>query len=400
MSKQSPPTTDLSALSGLAPELAEMLVAVACDIALVLDESGIIRNVALGGGEPVTATAEGWLGRRWTDTVTEDTRRKAEEFLADIARGGASRPRHLNHESRSGVDIPISYTAVRLGERGPTLAIGRDLRVVSSMQQRLLQAQADMEREHWQRRQAEPRYRLLFHIAIEPTLIIDATSYAMIDVNRAAGSLFGRAAETLVASPFLAEIETTDQADAQKLLDTARGSGRVAEGQVQLSQGRGPVRLTVTPFQSDAALVLLLRMRPTGEAAKESAPQVQQAYAELVQRSPDAIVITRDDGTLEQANAAFRRLLELPDGQRLTALRLTDWIATVEGGLAAVLATVKSVGFVQPLRASLLRPQGGAQDIELSATLIDDQDRIGFIIRVPPRPETGTGGAGTESAVH
>ena len=70
MSKRETGPADLSALSNLAPELAEMLVSVAGDIALVLDEGGVIQSVALGGAEPMSAAAGDWVGRPWTETVT------------------------------------------------------------------------------------------------------------------------------------------------------------------------------------------------------------------------------------------------------------------------------------------------------------------------------------------
>lgn len=54
MSKKPRPFADLSALSDLAPELADMLVSVAYDIALVLDEGGVIRSVALGETQAVS----------------------------------------------------------------------------------------------------------------------------------------------------------------------------------------------------------------------------------------------------------------------------------------------------------------------------------------------------------
>lgn len=40
----------LGALSNLAPELADMLVSIASDIALVVDDQGVIQRIALGGG--------------------------------------------------------------------------------------------------------------------------------------------------------------------------------------------------------------------------------------------------------------------------------------------------------------------------------------------------------------
>ena len=46
---------DLAPLSGCAAELAEAFVSLANDIALVIDENGVICSVAQGAGAPIAA---------------------------------------------------------------------------------------------------------------------------------------------------------------------------------------------------------------------------------------------------------------------------------------------------------------------------------------------------------
>ncbi len=69
---------DLSPLSALAPMLADMLGLVSNDIALVLDSSGVIQKVVLGGNdsEALRSTSADWVGREMRDTVTDSTRKK------------------------------------------------------------------------------------------------------------------------------------------------------------------------------------------------------------------------------------------------------------------------------------------------------------------------------------
>ena len=117
MTNRLPQATDLSALSGLAPELAATLVSITGDIALVIDATGVIQNVAVGGAA-LGSSAEEWVGRQWVDTVTGDTRRKIEQLLQEVSVGGVSQRREVNHPGQSGADIPMAYAAVRLGEIG------------------------------------------------------------------------------------------------------------------------------------------------------------------------------------------------------------------------------------------------------------------------------------------
>ncbi|WP_204319652.1 hypothetical protein, partial [Klebsiella aerogenes] len=69
-----------------------------------------------------------------------------------------------------GVDLPVSYSLVPLGVQGRMVALGRDLRDVAAVQQRLIDAQQSMERDYLRLRHTEARYRLLFEAVDEAVL--------------------------------------------------------------------------------------------------------------------------------------------------------------------------------------------------------------------------------------
>lgn len=417
MSSRPGPPVDLSALSGLAPELAEMLVSVACDIALVLDEGGVIRSIAHGASEPVGGTSGEWLGRCWTDTVTGDTRDKAKAFLGDLATTGVSRLRHLNHASAAGQDIPIAYTAVRLGDQGPTLAVGRDLRMVTAMQQRLVQVQQDMERDYWQRRQAETRYRLLFQVATEPVLVVDAATLNVIDANRAAAVLFGRSVEQLNGQSVTEGIDPAAREALCALLESARGSDKPVEGQTSLVYGLGRLLLSVTSFEADAGTVLLVRARPAdckpGHPSGESMaaqPVADTIFAGLIHATPDAVVISDLSGRIVLVNQSFRELVQLPASLSIRGNALSDWIGCHDMTFQDILSAVRCNGRVRLLQVRLRRQLGLHHardpereiDVELSAALIVDHDCVGYIVRAvhAHAAEGLTGNGSLNPAVH
>jgi hypothetical protein len=86
------------------------------------------------------------VGRPLADTVTPDTRHKIASLLHDVATAGLARRREVNLPSGERADIPMAYTALRLGPQGPTLAVGHDLRAVAQMQQRFMRVQQELER--------------------------------------------------------------------------------------------------------------------------------------------------------------------------------------------------------------------------------------------------------------
>ena len=118
------------------------------------------------------------MGKRLADTVTDESRSKAEALVADALSQQEPRWRHLNHPRTSGPEVPILYAAVQAGTPGRIVVFGRNLRTVSTLQRRLVDAQQSMERDYARIRHVETRYRLLFEMAPDAVLIVDGAQPA------------------------------------------------------------------------------------------------------------------------------------------------------------------------------------------------------------------------------
>ena len=116
---------------------AASLIAAAADIALVIDGQGIIRNVSIGHGETGLERSVAWVGSHWLETVTSESRPKVLAMLRDAISPTRHEPtwRQVNHPVSGGADVPVLYATVPIGSQGRVLAVGRDLRAVSTLQQ-------------------------------------------------------------------------------------------------------------------------------------------------------------------------------------------------------------------------------------------------------------------------
>ena len=379
MTKRPALPADLGALSQMAPELAQTFASVAGDIALVVDVSGVIRNVAFGNGPPLPATAEEWVGRRWAETATEETRGKIDVLLQETVDAGISRRREVNLRL-DGADVPVAYAAVRLGEYGPVLAVGRDLRTVNAIQKRFVDTQQQMEREYWKKRQNEARYRLLFQAATDAVMVVDAQSLTIIEANRAAAQLFGLPAESLSGRSLAALIDRASRHRVEALLLQARETGRPAEARARAELRAALVSVSAAPFRADGALQLLVRARA---ADSLDTGVVATPVAELVERIPDGVVITDAAGHIVMANPAFAELCAIRDETLLKGMSLSQWLGQTDDDLGAILAQVRSRG-IAPQLAAVLRTSGARWlDVEVSAALLDesDQQHVGFTVR-------------------
>jgi transcriptional regulator PpsR len=384
----------LSAFSEVAPETAASLVSVASDVALVLDADGVIQSVSFGGAEPVTPVARDWVGRRWVDTVTGETREKVEELLRETAATGLSRRRQVNHPSPAGADIPIAYTTVRLGKQGQVLAVGQDLRAIWAVQQRLVETQQAMERDYWQMRQAETRYRLLFQIATDAVLVVDSASLRIVDANRAAGELFDISPEKLVGRAAAAGIDPGSHAAVEELLANARVTGRTAEVRAVLAGGRGEVRVSATPFRAEGGTLLLLRARSL--EAQPGIPDEAARLRGLVENTPDAVVITDAEGRVAMANPAFLDLAQLAAEEQAKGRSLADWVGRPGADVPMILTVVRKHGIARLVATAARGEHGQTIEVELSAARVPEGSRelVGFILRgVERRIAAGPQGA-------
>jgi transcriptional regulator PpsR len=386
LTNRSGPAADLSALSGLAPELAATLASIAGDIALVIDTRGVIQNVAVGQAA-LTSSAGEWVGQAWADTVTGDTRRKIEMLLQEVSDRGVSQRREVNHPGSAGPDIPVAYAAIRLGAEGPVLAVGRDLRAISAIQQRFVESQQEMERDYWKRRQADARYRQLFQVATDAVMVVDALAMTIVEANQAAGQLLGRAADKLVGEHATLGLDAHSRAAVDELLASTRATGRAAEIRARLEGGAGVIDISAAPFRSGDALLLLVRAR-----AVESQPVSSDAAARLadfVERTPDAVVITDSNGRVTIANPAFLALCEAGAEAQCVGRSLGEWLGRAGRDLPALLSEVRRHGIAPRVASTFTGDHGQGVDVEISAALLTDGDQecLGFTIRrMPVRP--------------
>ncbi len=375
--------SDLGLLSEYAPELADMLVQVASDIALVLNANGVIQDVLLGGTdvEALRMVSGDWVGRSLEETVTTDTRKKVEELLDDVSANGVSRLRHLSHPSPVGPDIPFAYTIVRLGKQGPLLAVGRDLRTVMAMQQRFTTTQQEMERNYWKMRQAESRYRLLFQIATDAVLVIDPATLLITDANHAAARLFGMTTEALAGKSPTVGIAPEFASSVERILSAALTAGHAAEVKVRLALGGRTARVSATPYNSHGPTVLLLRASLAADQL--AAPGAQSTLAALVERTQDAIVVTDEKGNVVMANPAFTRMLDAEEEIQVIGCPLSGWLGTIERTVPLTISALVQNGVVPMVVARLRTEKGSVIRVELSATLLpaDEDASFGFILR-------------------
>jgi transcriptional regulator PpsR len=370
--------------AGLDRDSAIALIAAAGDIALVVDGKGVIRDVSTNdGADSAGEDSAGWVGRPWVDTVTAESRGKVEALLRDVAATGSSRRRQVNHPTAAGPDLPIAYTAVRLNaEGGGVVAVGRDMRTIAMLQQRLVETQQALERDYWRLRHVETRYRLLFQVSSEAILVVDASNRRIVDANDAAGRLFDKSTEKLIGRTFPIGVDSASEPMLEEALATARTAGRSGTIDAKLANGGPEVEVSVSCFRQDAVSLFLVRFTASGVAtARETALGAETT--ELLANTPDGFVVTDIEGRVLSANRAFLDLVQIAGEQQAHGRLISEWIGRPGADLGVFLATLRKHGVVRLMATAVRGEQGGGSEAEISAAAAPNSrpQCIGFILR-------------------
>ncbi len=373
-------------LADLDASVTARVVASAADVALIVD-NGVIKDIALGNKE---LSEEGydaaWRGKKWIETVTIESRPKIEDLLKTTAK---TRPnwRHVNHPSPSGADIPIKYTAVKTGPNDRIVALGRDLRSVSALQQRLVEAHQGLERDYDRLRESESRYQTLFHSMGEPVLIVDADTFTIEDANPAAEKHFAAIMDTLVGASLLDPFEKRAARSIEVAVADALVNGSAVSRLLQ-SRADGAWSLSVSPFRQDDETHLIVRVVTGGVRAGETNAE----FWGVLENLPDGLIITDDDLVILQVNKAFSDMTRLSGAKQAVGHRLDEYLGRSITDINVLLSSMRNHGFVRNF-ATVLRDRFGVEErVEISAVTAPSPEGVvyGFSVRnVERRLETG-----------
>ncbi len=375
-------------LADLGADDAASLIAASADVVLIVDAAGVIRDLAFGSEDLITQGCQGWIGKPWSQTVTAESRPKVESMLKDAFDGATPRWRHVNHPGEGGADLPLSYSVMPVRSHGASdigaghsVAFGRDLRAQVALQQRLVSAQLSMERDYWRLRHVETRYRLLFQVATEAVLILDAVTEKLEEANPAAYALLGekprRAGWGLADS-----LDPASLAAARQMLASLRANGRCDPLVVRLAETGEDISLSASLFRQENSTHFLLRLTP----AQTTAPALssaRQMLLNVMESAPDAFVVTDLDGRVLAVNRAFLEMAQLASEEQVRGESLEKWLGRTGVDLNVLISNLRQRGAVRLFATSMRGEYGSTADVEISAVAVTggEQPCLGFTIR-------------------
>ena len=376
-------TEPADSLGHVDAESAAVAIVSSCDVTLVLDSAGVILDVAFGGDELARDIHRDWIGRRWVETVTVESRPKIEDLIKEAKPRASTRWRQVNYASLKGPDVPVRFSTVRFGDDNRIIAVGRDLRAMAALQQRLAEAQQAMEREYARIRGAERRYRVLFQLTPEAVLIVDAANLKVTEANPAASALVGRDPKKLAGHAFEDLFDASSAQATQSFVAALRVAPRVDNVHVQLANSRDSLLLSGSLFRQDSAAYLLVLLSRLEGAASAGLGSDKANLLRIVENMPDAFVVTDPERRILTANSAFLDLVQCANEEQVRGEPIEQWIGRPGVDVDVLFANLRTHGAVRHFSTILRSQYGSTEDIEITAVAAPGgaQPCLGFAIR-------------------
>jgi len=360
------------------------VIAAAADIAFIIDGDGVVRDLALSDEDLAVAPPDNWVGKPWQETVTAESKPKIREMLASATEDPQPRWRQVNHPTAEGSSLPVRYAAIPLGDRGHIVAIGRDMRMMSNLQQRLIHAQQTMEQEYARLRHTETRYRLLFQLSAEPVLIVNAANAKVTEANPASARLLEREVERIVGASFPQLFESRSRKAIQSLFATLGSSGHAESITVRSADSGAEFLLSASVFRQERATLFLVQLTPAeaGEVAGAARKEASSLLS-VVENAPEGFVVTTTDGKILTANTAFLELAQLAVAEQMRGESLDRWLGRPGVEFNALVHNLIENGSIRLFETIVRGQYGSTTEVEVSAVavLTGDSPCLGFVIR-------------------
>jgi transcriptional regulator PpsR len=385
-------------IGSVSAQIAARLLAVAADITLVIDAQGVICDLSINSDLP---KPDQWIGCKWLDTVTVESRIKVEELLKEAKSGGFSRPRQINHRLPGGVNLPVRYSSVEIGKGGRIVALGQELRALAQMQQRLVEAQRTTEQEFLRLRSAETRFRILFQMASEAVLIADANTLKTIDANPAAAALLETTSGKLVARPLVEIFDGETRTAIEPQISAIRSIGRIEALSVRLANRR-ECWLSAALIRQDDSAQLIVRLSPFAEATGTGLPLSKLHMLRAMDSMPDAILLVDQNRCLLDANQAFLEMAQIASLSQAKGESIDRWLGRSGVDLNVLFANLREHGTMRNFATVLRSDFSYIEDVEISGVCMpgNDSPTHALLVRTMVRQSRGAQIATSDNTRH
>ncbi|TDQ58189.1 transcriptional regulator PpsR [Phaeovulum veldkampii] len=373
----------------IAPDLLAEILVTASDFALILSALDQIVSVFVNPQHRSFGQLRHWEGLHVNDVLAVDSVPKLTKRLEALRETGVSQSVELSHAEQSIWGFPVRYSLHRLGPDNTVLLLGRDLRPIAEMQQKLVAAQLALERDYEAQREIDTRYRVLMEATRDAIVLVSMATGRIVDLNGAAALVLGAARGELMGAAIAQEFEGRRRGE---FLESMANLAVIDSAPpVELTARRSGSRVVVVPtvFRAAGEQLLLCRLETPATRAPFQ-DELGDALGRLFHDGVDAIVFTDPDGLIRCANDSFLNLTSEASAAVVRGKSLADYLARGEVDLRVLLDNARRTGQMRLYATKLNTAYDGQVAVDISATWLKERPNpcMALVIRDAGRADS------------
>ena len=376
-------------------DLVGSIVSAVSDVALILDDQGIILGFSARKEHQSLSAIAKALNTPAKNVLTTESYEKLSDRMAALRASAAKGDRaahlwcDLVHEIGDGQVAPVRYSIHLLPEGNRFLMMGEDQRPVIELQQQLVSAQIAMERDYEIRREADSRLRMVMEATRDPILFVSVSTRRIVDINAAAAELLGATRIQLNGQELGHEFESSTPGEVIEAAMAVGAADKPTPIEVRSRRTQKALRLHARLFRAAGERLLILRVDSAQDGNTTLADPLGDNLRQLYARGVDGIVFTDKDGIIVSANEAFLNLTDSPMLSSVKGRSLADFLVRGVIDLKVMLENARRAGHLRVYATRLRTDYNGELPVEVSATWISEgaQPMLSLIIRDSSRSE-------------
>jgi transcriptional regulator PpsR len=355
------------------------------DAVFVINQEGVVENI-FNHQAPGLQILKSLIGKSFIECATPESRKKITYLLDDLNQSEDSQKwRQINITLPDQADLPLMVSSIFISKENKVLAVGRDLRNLANLQQRLVEAQQAIETDYLRLRFAEARYRQLFDLSLTAHIIIDGSTLKVLEANPLALQLFSDKNQRVIGRAFAEFIDMEDFRLVQDLFNNSRNTASSKKIPVRLTKNNLQVELSANFLREENQTVFLIHVTPQSQLNKNSHVDTNsERLIRAVQSSADAFVVTDMEGKILTVNQTFQEMTQHEKISELIGESIDNWLGRSSIDLRIILNNLKDKTSIKHYVTSII-PRGLSNgiEVELSAVRVinEIEEYIGFSIR-------------------
>jgi len=384
------PTKIQKHIDNIDAQTAAHLVSHVADAVVIMDQQGMVENV-INTQTPGLNALQKLVGSYWIDHTAIDSKKKVAALLNPKDAEESHRWRQINILMADGSSLPLMMSTIQVYKDNKIIAVGKDLRNLANLQQRLVEAQQAIETDYLRLRFAEARYKQLFDLSLTAHVILDGNSFKILEVNPVANELLSDYGKKLLGKSLAEFISMDDFPKFQDILNSTRNTNLAKKIQLKLTKSLTSVEFTANFLREENQTVFLINLTPysqTKNVDHQSLPS--QLLLNAIDSSADSFVVTDPQGTILSANKTFLKMIHLEKREQVIGESFDNYLGRSNIDLKIILNNLKDRDSVNHYATTLVPNESSdvGDEVEISAVKaqLDGMPVVGFSLRrIGPR---------------